>query len=187
MKQDTQKSIQNVCDLIKNSNTRKFKKDEKINFAYAYWNLTNMDIIDLYKFLVQNKSLKNAKLANRIGTFIDNQNISHYRKFSSEIYEQNPEIIFKAINNIKTNGNWLSLYDTKREFTPKSSHAFPITYSYLMPDNNIFTIDRKKANKIVEILTDANIPTAKCIVTASFPYYSHNDMDTYIKSFQKTK
>lgn len=187
MEQDTQKTIQDVYHLIKNSSTRRFTKDEKINFAYTYWNLTDMDIVDLYDFLVQHKNYKNAKLANRIGTFIDDQNISQYRKFRSGIYEQNPKVISKIISNIKTNGNWLSLYNIEREFTPKSSHSFPITYSYLMPDNSVFAIDRKKADEIVGILTDTNIPTAKCIVTSSFPYYAHNDLDTYIKSFQKTK
>lgn len=187
MEQNTQEIIQNVCKLIKTSGTRKFKKAGKLKFAYAYWNLTDMDIVDLYNFLVQHKNSENAKLANTLGLFIDDQYISEYRKFYSGIYNQSPETICKVINSIKTNGNWLSLYDPEREFSPKSTLASPVIYSYLIKDNNVLTIDKERANKILGILTDANIPTAKCIVTASFPYYAHNDMDTYITSFQKTK
>ena len=57
----------------------------------------------------------------------------------------------------------------------------------MLENDQILTIDRDKANKILGILMEANIPTAKCIVTASFPYYAHDNMDTYITSFQKIK
>ena len=187
MEQDIQETIQSIIELIKKSNKRKFRKDDKLNFAYAYWNLTDKDIVDLYNFLAQNKSKENAKLANTIGTFIDDQYITEYRKFYNGLYDQNEQTILKLTSGIKTNGNWLSLYDTEREFTPKSTHTSPVTYSYLIQDNNVLTIDKERANKILGILMDANIPTAKCIVTSSFPYYAHDDMDTYIESFQKRK
>ena len=187
MEQNTQETIQEVIKLIKTSSKRRFRKKEKLSFAYSYWNLSNQDITDLYIFLAHNKSRENAKLASIIGTFIDDQYITEYRKFYKGLFEQDEQTISKVISNIKTNGNWLSLYDTEREFTPKSTHTSPITYSYLIKNNNVLTIDKNRANKILGILMDANIPTAKCIVTASFPYYAHNDMDTYITSFQKTK
>lgn len=187
MEQNTQEMIQNVCQLIKASGSRKFKKDDKLKFAYAYWHLSDTDIVDLYEFLAQHKSPKNARLANTIGLFIDDQNISSYRKFYSGIYDQSLGTISKVTQSIKNNGNWLSLYDTEREFTAETPHKSPVTYSYLIKDNHVLTIDRNRANKILGILMEADIPTAKCIVTASFPYYAHNDMDTYIESFQKTK
>ena len=187
MEQNIQEVISNVIKLINISTNRKFKKAEKLNFAYAYWNLSDIDIADLYNYLASNKSSKNAKLANKIGLFIDEQNISDYRKFYSGIYEQSPEMIFKITKKIKENGNWLSLYDIEREFTPKSTHSSPIIYSYLMPNNTKVTIDEKRASEIVGILTEAKIPTAKCIVTSSFPFYAHGNIDTYIKSFNKTK
>ena len=187
MKQDQNKTINQVIDLITKSNKRKFRKSDKINFAYDYWNLTDQDIIDLYNYLVQNKSKENKELATIIGNFVDDQYITEYRKFYNGLYDQDEQIILKVISNIKTNGNWLSLYDIEREFTPKSTHTSPILYSYLMQDNSILTIDKKRASEILGILINQNIPTAKIIVTSSFPYYAHNDMDTYIKSYQKRK
>ena len=85
------------------------------------------------------------------------------------------------------NENWLSLYDTEKEFTPRSTHSNPIRYSYLIGDNQKVNIDKETAHKILGILLENNVPTAKIIVTSSFPYYAKEDMDTYIKSFQKTK
>ena len=39
MKQDQNKTINQVIDLITKSNKRKFRKSDKINFAYEYCNL----------------------------------------------------------------------------------------------------------------------------------------------------
>lgn len=186
MEQNLDKTIIEVCELIDKSSKRKFKKSQKIGFAYAYWNITNSDIIDLYNFLARNKNRKNAKYANTIGTFIDDQHISHYRQFGHGIYEQDPKVIADMINSIKENGNWLSQYDIEREFTPKSAYSSPIIYSYLV-NGNKFTIDKDRANTVLGMLTEANIPTAKCIVTGGFPYFAQDNMETYIKTFEKRK
>lgn len=186
MEQNMQESIQDIIKLIKTSNKRKFRKNDKLNFAYEYWNLTDQDLVDIYNYLARNKSNKNAKLASTIGSFIDDQGITNYRKFYVGLYNQDEQTVLKVTSGIKTNGNWLSLYDTETEFVPKSTHTSPITYSYLIGDN-VLTIDKERANQILGMLMDANIPTAKCIVTSSFPYYVHNDMDTYIKQLKKRK
>lgn len=180
------KAIKKVCDLIKKTSPNKFHKQDKINFAYNYWNITDEDITDLYSYLAQNKSKENEKLARLIGDFVDSQKITHYRKFSHDFYNYDLQDILKAGINTKENGNWLSKYDLNREFTQRSTHSSPIIYSYLIQDNKI-TIDREKAGTILGILTENNIPTAKIIVTSSFPYYAHDDINTYIESFQKIK
>ena len=186
MEQNLDKAIIDVCKLIDKSSKRKFSKSQKITFAYAYWNITNSDIIDLYNFLARNKNRQNAKYANTIGTFIDDQHISRYRQFGHGRYEQNPEVISTMINGIKENGNWLSLYDVEREFTSKSAYSSPIIYSYLV-NGDKFTIDKDKANTVLGMLTEANIPTAKCIVTGGFPYFAQDNMETYIQTFEKRK
>ena len=185
MEQNTQELVQEVVKLIKTSSKHRFRKNEKLSFAYSYWNLSNQDITDLYNFLAHNKSRENAKLASIIGTFVDDQYITEYRKFYKGLFEQDEQTISKVISNIKTNGNWLSLYNLEREFTPKSTHTSPITYSYILQGDEILTIDKNRANEILGILMDANIPTAKIIVTSSFPYYAKDDMNTYIKSLKK--
>lgn len=187
MVEDSKETIQKVIELIQNSSKHKFRKNEKINFAYKYWNITDKDIIDLYQYLAENKSKENARLARTLSLFIDDQDITNYRKFYNGLYHEDIAKIKQITSNIKTNGNWLSLYNEEIEFTPKSSHTSPTIYSYMLENDQILTIDRDKANKILGILMEANIPTAKCIVTASFPYYAHDNMDTYITSFQKIK
>lgn len=185
MEKEKLTEIQNVCDLIQQTNKSKFRKQDKINFAYQYWNISEEDITDLYTYLAKNSSEQNKKLARIIGDFIDAQSITYYRKFNNSFYGQNFNQILKATEKIKKNGNWLSLYNLEREFTPQSSHSSPIIYSYLTSNQNILTIDKEKANNILGILIENNIPTAKCIVTASFPYYAKDDMNTYIKSLKK--
>lgn len=179
--------IQNVCDLIEKTNNHKLRKPDKINFAYNYWNISEEDIIDLYNYLAKHKSNQNKKTARLISDFIDNQNITQFRKFYSGFYDQSSDKILKATAKIKENGNWLSLYNLENEFTPKSTHNSPIIYSYITPNQNILTIDKEKANKILGILIENNIPTAKIIVTSSFPYFAKDDLDSYIESFQKRK
>ena len=63
MEQNTQETVQEVIKLIKTSSKHRFRKKEKLSFAYSYWNLSNQDITDLYIFLAHNKSRENAKLA----------------------------------------------------------------------------------------------------------------------------
>ncbi len=178
--------IQNIYNLIKQKKN-KLKKQAQLDFAYDYWHMTDKDIIDLYTYLAKNKSKENKKIARALGDFIDDQNITHYRTFGTSFYEKDEEIIENVTKRIKTNGNWLSLYDTEKEFTPRSTHSNPIRYSYLIGDNQKVSIDKETAHKILGILLENNVPTAKIIVTSSFPYYAKEDMDTYIKSFQKTK
>ena len=189
MKTEIQRA-QTVCELIKETNglkSKKFNKDKKIEFAYKYWNLSFEDITELYDHLAEIYSTESAKLARTIGAFIDNQGITNIRRFNVSFFDQKLETIQNTTAKIRANGNWLSLYDIEREFAKQSTHQNPIRYSCLTQDGNIFRIDRDRANEILGILIDENIPTAKCIVTSSFPYYARNDMDTYIKSFQKRK
>ena len=187
MTENLQETVLKVIELIQKSNKHKFRKNEKINFAYKYWNLTDKDMIDLYQYLAENKSKENEKLARTLGLFIDDQYITNYRKFYNGLYHESSSKIDQITSSIKTNGNWLSLYNEDVEFTPKSSHTSPIIYSYMLKNGQTLTIDKAKASKILGILTEANIPAAKCIVTASFPYFANDNMDTYIESFQKIK
>lgn len=187
MENETLTNIQNVCDLIKQTNKSKFRKQDKINFAYQYWNISEEDITDLYNYLAENKSEQNKNLAKIIGSFMDSQDITSFKKFNSTFYNQSLDRILKVNARIKENGNWLSLYDLEKEFTQHQFHSSPIIYSYLTPSQNTVTIDKDKANNILGILMENDIPTAKIIVTSSFPYYAKDDMDTYIKSFQKRK
>ena len=189
MKSEIQRA-QSVCNLIKESNGLKgpkFNKERKLTFAYNYWLLNPEDITELYDELAKKHSVESAKLAKNIGEFIDYQKITNIRRFSSNFFDQDIETIQNVTTKIRVNGNWLSLYDLEKEFNPKVQDQNPIRYSFLTQDGSIFRIDRDRANEILGILIDENIPTAKCIVTSSFPYYARNDMDTYIKSFQKRK
>ena len=177
--------IQNVCDLITKASKYKFRKKEKIDFANKYWQISEEEITDLYYYLAQNPSKKNKQLARIIGDFVDAQSITYYRTFNKAFYHQELNSILDLTKKIKENGNWLSLYNLEREFTPKSTHTSPITYSYILQGDEVLTIDKNRANEILGILMDANIPTAKIIVTSSFPYYAKDDMNTYIKSLKK--
>ena len=185
MKEKELIEIENICDLIKQTPKYKLRKNNKIDFAYQYWNTTDKDIIDLYNYLAKSKPENAAYLARTISDFVDNQGITQIRRFYSWFFNQKPDDIIKSTTPIKTNGNWLSLYNIEKEFSSKSTHSNPIIYSYLTDNNNVVTIDKDKANSILGILVENDIPTAKIIVTSSFPYYAKDDMNTYIKSLKK--
>lgn len=181
-------TIDKTCQLIKSTKGNKyeqFKKPKRIAFAYNYWTLNDEDIADLYYYLAQNKTEENEQSALTIGQFIDNQKIIPVRKFNKYFYNLNLETIESVIERIKHNGNWLSLYDIKQEFEPKESYNSPIFYSYMKNDGTTFNIDRQTASTILGILTEHEIPTAKSIVQASFPYYANDNMDQFIKTLKK--
>lgn len=183
-------TIQNVCDLISKTSTarqKKFDKETKIKFAYQYWTENSEDITELYDYLAINHNSQNEKLALIINEFINSQQISPTRKFSNKLYNGDLQKILNTTAQVRQNGNWLSQYNLESEFHKTSLNAHPIRYSYLNKDNQTFTIDQQVAQSILGILIDNNIPTSKCLVTASFPYYANDDMDTYIKSFQKIR
>ncbi len=182
--------IKQVCDLINQSaipRSKKLNRKQQIDFAYKYWTGNPEDLTELYDYLAQNYTIQNEKLAHIIGEFINNQQIVTIKKFSNTFYNGSLENILKTTAQVRENGNWLSKYNTEREFTPTAAHRFPTIYSYLTNSGEKFVIDENAANNILGILVESNIPTAKCIVLSSFPYYAHDDMDTYIKSFQKRK
>lgn len=179
-----------VCNLIRETNglkNQKFNKDRKIKFAYKYWLLNSEDITELYDSLAKNYSTEAAKFARTIGEFIDHQGITNIKRFGITFFDQDLKAIQNATAKIRTNGNWLSLYDIEREFTPQSTHQNPIRYSCLTKDGNIFRIDRDRAKDILGILVDEDIPTAKCIVTGSFKDYANGNIDEYIKTLKKIK
>lgn len=182
--------IEKVCDLINKSVIPKHKKlnrVQQVNFAYKYWSQNSEDITELYDYLAKNYTIQNEKLAHIIGEFINNQQITTIRKFSNSFYNGKLENILNATAQIRENGNWLSKYDVEREFTPSTAYRFPTIYSYQTKTGETFTIDRNAASNILGMLIDSNVPTAKCIVLSSFPYYANDDMNTYIKSFPKRK
>lgn len=185
MKEQELIDIKQVCKLIKTKAKGKLRKKDKIAFAYQYWNITDQDIVDLYNYLAQNQPRNSVNFARTLGDFMDNQGITPYRKFYSSFFEENINTIMKATTPIKTNGNWLSLYNLEAEFNAKSTHSNPIIYSYLTPNDNIIKIDKGRAKQILGILMENNIPTAKCIVTGSFPYYVKDEMSSYIKRLKK--
>lgn len=183
-------NAQNVCHLIESTHglrNQKFNKKEKIAFAYKYWKTNPEDITELYNQLAANYSEEASKLANTIGRFIDHQKITSITRFTPSFFDQKIEVIEKATEKIRTNGNWLSLYDTEREFSTQSQTQNPIRYSCITKDGNIFKLDKDKTNNILGILIDENIPTAKCIVTGSFIYYANDNMDEYINVLKKIK
>lgn len=187
MKNEIQRA-QTVCDLIKESKGLKgpkFNKERKLTFAYNYWLLNPEDITELYDELAKNYSVESARLARIIGEFIDYQKITNIRRFSSNFFDQDIETIQNVTTKIRTNGNWLSLYDIEREFVPQVQSQNPVRYSFLTQDGNIFRIDQDKAKDILGILIDENIPTAKCIVTGSFIDYANGNIDEYIKTLKK--
>ena len=189
MKNEIQRA-HTVCNLIEETNglkNQRFNRDKKIEFAYKYWLLNPEDITELYDSLAKKYSTESAKLARTIGEFIDHQEITNIRRFSANFFDKKIETIQNVTSKIRTNGNWLSLYDIEREFTPQSTHQNPIRYSCLTQDENIFRIDRDRASDILEILIDENIPTAKCIVTGSFRDYANGNIDKYIKTLKKIK
>lgn len=179
-----------VCELISKKNPvkhHKLTKDQRINFAYDYWTLSSEDITELYVNLAENYSKEAINLAKIIGEFIDTQKITSIKRFNNSFIDKDLKSIENAATAIRTNGNWLSKYDLEREFTKQSKSQHPVRYGYIKQDGSTLLIDKNRAQNILGILMEADIPTAKCIVTASFPYYAHDDMDTYIKSFQKRK
>ena len=189
MKNEIQRA-HSVCELIKETNglkNQRFNRDKKIEFAYKYWNLSSEDITELYDHLAEIYSTESAKLARTIGAFIDNQGITNIRRFNVSFFDQKLETIQNTTAKIRANGNWLSLYDIEKEFTPQSKHQNPIRYSCLTQDGNIFRIDQDRASDILGILVDENIPTAKCIVTGSFREYANGNIDEYVKTLKKIK
>lgn len=182
--------IKQVCDLINQTvipRNKKLNRQQQISFAYKYWTENPEDLTELYDYLAKNYTMQNEKMAHTIGEFLNNQQITTIKKFSNAFYNSNLDTILKATALIRENGNWLSKYNIEREYDTTSKHRFPITYSYQTKSGERLTIDKNATNNILGMLIDSNIPTAKCIVLSSFPYYANKDMNTYIKSFQKTK
>lgn len=182
--------IEQVCDLINQTvipRNKKLNRKQQITFAYKYWTENPEDLTELYDYLAQNYTIQNEKLAHTIGEFLNNQQITTIKKFSNAFYNSSLNTILKATALIRENGNWLSKYSIEREYDSTSKHRFPIIYSYQTKSGERLTIDKTAADNILGMLIDSNIPTAKCIVLSSFPYYANDNMDTYIKSFQKIK
>ncbi len=182
--------IENVCNLIQTTCIpihKKLNKQKQIEFAYKYWNEANEDITKLYEFLVLNKNNENEKLAADIGQFINMQFPTSIVKITTQMYSKNTDYILKTTKQIRESGNWLSLYNLENEFNKTSINSHPIRYSYLLKSGEIFSIDKTKAKDILGILTENNIPTAKCIVTSGFPYYAQDNMDTYIQKIKTIK
>ncbi len=182
--------IKQVCDLINQTvipRNKKLNRQRQISFAYKYWTENPEDLTELYDYLAKNYTMQNEKMAHTIGEFLNNQQITTIKKFSNAFYNSNLDTILKATALIRENGNWLSKYNIEREYDTTSKHRFPITYSYQTKSGERLTIDKNATNNILGMLIDSNIPTAKCIVLSSFPYYANKDMNTYIKSFQKIK
>lgn len=189
MKNEIQRA-HSVCNLIKETNglkNQKFNKNKKIEFAYKYWLLNPEDITKLYDSLAEIYSTESSKLARTIGDFIDHQGITNIRRFDAKLFDQELKTIQNVTAKIRTNGNWLSLYDIEREFTKQAENQSPIRYSCLTQDGNLFRIDRDRASDILGILVDENIPTAKCIVTGSFREYANGNIDEYVKTLKKIK
>ena len=180
---ENRQEIKDVCELIQKSGTRKLKKDARIKFAYKYWNITDKDLTELYEILIKSHFERKPKSITILGEFMDDQRITNYRTFGADMRYRSLENVLKITEKIRNNGNWLSLYDTEREFNPTSTHSNPIIYSYLV-DGDKFTIDKDRANQVLGILMENDVPTAKCIVTGSFPYYAQNDMDAFIKKLK---
>ena len=189
MKNEIQRA-HSVCNLIEETNglkNQRFNRDKKIEFAYKYWLLNSEDITKLYDSLAEIYSAESAKLARTIGDFIDHQGITNIRRFDTKFFDQELKTIQNVTAKIRTNGNWLSLYNIEREFTKQAENQNPIRYSCLTQDGNIFRIDQDRASDILGILVDENIPTAKCIVTGSFREYANGNIDKYIKTLKKIK
>ena len=164
---------------------RAFNKQSKIKFAYDYWNLNDDDITELYIRLAEEKNEQNYDLAKIIGIFMDLQKITNIKKFTASFYEKDIETIQNSLAKVRENGNWLSKYNVEKEFSATAKNINPIFYSYIRKDQSIFKIDRNAADSILGILIEENIPTAKCIVQASFPYYANDNMDTFVKQLRK--
>lgn len=180
----------NVCELIKETSyfkNRRFNQTQKIKFAYKYWLLNPEDITELYESLALNNSYKAEELARVIGDFMDQQGLTSLRRFNVHFFDQDIETIQNTTSKIRENGNWLSLYNVEKEFTPQGKLNNPIIYSYLTQNGSLFKIDQERANHILGILTEENIPTAKCIVTGSFKDYANGNIDKYIKTLKKIK
>ena len=188
MKQDTQ--IKQICNLIQTScipMNKKLNRENQIKFAYTYWNSFDEDITSFYEYLAYNKNEENDELATIIADFVNTQYPTAIKKLSKIIYNGNPEYVAKVCDQIKHNGNWLSLYNLDNEFEQASAFIHPIRYSYLLKSGQTFEIDKDKAQNIIGILTEENIPTAKCIVTSSFPYYAQDKIETYIQKIKTLK
>ena len=183
-------TAEQVCELIKQTkgiNSKPFDKDKKINFAYHYWNINSEDITDLYNSLAHINTSQTADMAKTIGEFLDHLNITYIHKLGVNFFNKDIDYIKGVTEKIKNNGNWLSQYNVEREFTKQSQSQFPILYKYIKQDGSIFTIDKNAATNILAIFTSQNVPTAKCIITSSFPYYANDNIDSYIKTLKKLK
>ena len=176
--------IKSVCELIKSAGTKRLKKEGRINFAYKYWNITDKDLTELYEILIKSHWERKPNSITIIGDFLDEQQITNYRTFGTDAKFRSLENTLKTTEKVRNNGNWLSLYNIEREFTPASTHSYPLLYSYLV-NGEKFTIDKHRANEVLGILMENDIPTAKCIVTGSFPYYTQDNIDTFIKKLKK--
>ena len=183
---ENRQEIKDVCELIQNSGTKILKKDARINFAYKYWNITDKDLTELYEILIKSHFERKPKSITILGDFMDEQKITNYRTFGADMKYRTLENTLKTTEKVKNNGNWLSLYDIEREFNPTSTHSNPILYSYLV-DGDKFTIDKDRANDILGILMENDVPTAKCIVTGSFREYANGNIDEYVKTLKKIK
>ena len=178
----------NTLELIKyfqGDKNHKLNKQEKIAFAYRYWLLNPQDMTELYEDLAKEYSKQAANMAKKLGEFMYLKDITKFKVFTDSLYEKDLDHIMKITSRIANNGNWLSQYHLDDEFELKSNATSPIIFSYIKPDKTIYTIDKERAQDILGILKENEIPTAKCIVTGSFPYYAHDNIDTYIKKLKK--
>lgn len=181
------RKIQHLINEAEGPRQKKLSKNQKRQFAYSFWNISDEDITDLYNFLAEEQTPRARKIARRFELFMDNQSITKMRRFDSMFFEQDIDYIKQVTQKLKNNGNWLSLYNIDHEFSQDNPYAAPIIYSYLINDGETFTIDQNRADHILGMLTEANIPTAKCIVKDSFPYYARGEMDKYVKKITSTK
>lgn len=190
MLENKMNEIEQVLTLISNAriySQRVLSREEKVNFAYKYWNLTTDDITELYEFLAYlHKSIKSDRVDKDIkslGYGINNLKLANLGYFTHDFCERNMDSITRVTTKIRDNGNWLSKFNLELEFSGKDMIR-PVIYSYQTP-KNLVTIDREKASEIVGMLTDKSIPLASCIVKSAYPHFAHDTMTEYIEQLHK--
>ncbi len=176
-------------------------KQEKINFAYNYWNLSNGNSLeDLLITISENrqkldtnnsKALKQNKNYTEIQfnlfNFMNIQRDYWMQRINKEKIQSNEiETIKKALEYYKNNPAWLSLYDIDKEFKINldKKYKFPVNTSYIINGNEV-KINYNVIEKILSKLNSNNIPIANCIVKESFHQYALGELDQYMLELHK--
>lgn len=176
-------------------------KQEKINFAYDYWNLSNGNSLeDLFIIISENRQkldTNNSKELKQNKNYIDIQfNLFRFMNMQRDywmqrinkgkIHSNEIETIKKALEYYKNNPSWLSLYDIDEEFkiNPNKKYKFPVNTSYIINGNEV-KINYNVIEKILSKLNSNNIPIANCIVKESFHQYALGELDQYMLKLHK--